>query len=147
MDDEWEMETWNNSFASKSLNYNKPASAHSADWKDDDYEDSVTSADMCEALIECDVDIVESYLESFPITFINTIYNEMSPIATRYTTINDLVSYEQDIYQALLDCDVAALHDFVRDGKSASVVAEVMCYYMEWYAKTSAPTPLLPAMM
>ena len=145
MDDEWEMETWNNSFASKSLNY-KPVSAHDAKWKDDDYEDAVTIDDMCDALLEADVYIVESYLETFPITFINTIYQEMSPIATRFTTIDDLPSYEQDIYQALLDCDVAALHDFVRDGKSASVVAEVMCYYIEWYRKTETKA-LLPAML
>jgi len=146
-DDAWEMETWNNSFANKPLNY-KPVSAHDAKWQDDDYEDAVTTADMCQALIECDVDIVESYLETFPITFINTVFNEMSPIATKFTTINDLVSYEQDIYKALLDCDLGALHDFVRNGKSASVVAEVMCYYIEWYAKMEAPTrPLLPAML
>lgn len=147
LDDEYEMETWNNSFASKSLTYNKPASAHSAQWQDDDYEGAVTTQDMCQALTNCDVDIVESYLETFPITFINTIYNEMSPIATTYTTINDLVHYEQDVYKALLDCDLGALHDFVRDGKSASVVAEVMCYYIEWYRKNETTTPLLPAML
>jgi len=143
-DDEYEMEAWNNSWASKPLR----ASAHSADWKDDDYEDAVTMDDMCGALSECDVDVVESYLETFPITFINTIFGEMSPVATRHTTIKDLPSYEQDIYKALLDCDLAALHDFVRDGKSASLVAEVMCFYINWYAKMEEPTrPLLPAML
>jgi hypothetical protein len=141
-EDEWEMETWNNSWASKPLR----ASAHSAEWQDDDYEDAVTISDMCDALNECDVDLVESYLETFPITFINTVYNELSPIATKFTTINDLPSYEQDIYKALLDCDLAALQDFVRDGRAASVVAEVMCYYMEWYRKTETKA-LLPAML
>jgi len=147
LDDEHEMETWNNSFASKPLS-NKFVSAHSAEWQDDDHEDAVTMRDMCEALIECDVDLVESYLDTFPVTFINTVFNEMSPIATRHTKIDDLVSYEQDIYKALLDCDLATLHDFVRDGKSASVVAEVMCYYIDWYPKMEEPVrPLLPAML
>ena len=142
MDDEYEMEAWNNSWASKPLR----ASAHSAEWKDDDYEDAVTISDMCQALTDCDVDVVESYLETFPITFINSVYNELSPIATKFTTINDLPSYEQDIYKALLDCDLAALQDFVRDGRAASVVAEVMCYYIEWYRKTETKA-LLPAML
>jgi len=147
LDDEYEMDTWNNSFASKPLS-NKFVSAHSAEWQDDDHEDAVTMRDMCEALIECDVDLVESYLDTFPVTFINTVFNEMSPIATRHTKIDDLVSYEQDIYKALLECDLAALHDFVRDGKSASVVAEVMCYYIDWYPKMEEPVrPLLPAML
>jgi len=147
LDDEYEMDTWNNSFASKPLS-NKFVSAHSAEWQDDDHEDAVTMRDMCEALIECDVDLVESYLDTFPVTFINTVFNEMSPIATRHTKIDDLVSYEQDIYKALLDCDLATLHDFVRDGKSASVVAEVMCYYIDWYPKMEEPVrPLLPAML
>jgi len=146
-DDAWEMDTWNNSFASKPLS-NKFVSAHSAEWQDDDHEDAVTMRDMCEALIECDVDLVESYLDTFPVTFINTVFNEMSPIATRHTKIDDLVSYEQDIYKALLECDLAALHDFVRDGKSASVVAEVMSYYIDWYPKMEEPVrPLLPAML
>jgi predicted glutamine amidotransferase len=147
LDDEYEMDTWNNSFASKPLS-NKFVSAHSAEWQDDDHEDAVTMRDMCEALIECDVDLVESYLDTFPVTFINTVFNEMSPIATRHTKIDDLVSYEQDIYKALLECDLGALHDFVRDGKSASVVAEVMCYYIDWYPKMEEPVrPLLPAML
>lgn len=147
LDDEYEMDTWNNSFASKPLS-NKFVSAHSAEWQDDDHEDAVTMRDMCEALIECDVDLVESYLDTFPVTFINTVFNEMSPIATRHTKIDDLVSYEQDIYKALLECDLATLHDFVRDGKSASVVAEVMCYYIDWYPKMEEPVrPLLPAML
>ena len=147
LDDEYEMDTWNNSFASKPLS-NKFVSAHSAEWQDDDHEDAVTMRDMCEALIEVDVDLVESYLDTFPVTFINTVFNEMSPIATRHTKIDDLVSYEQDIYKALLECDLATLHDFVRDGKSASVVAEVMCYYIDWYPKMEEPVrPLLPAML
>ena len=147
LDDEYEMETWNNSWINKPLS-NKFVSAHSAEWQDDDHEDAVTMRDMCEALIECDVDLVESYLDTFPVTFINTVFNEMSPIATRHTKIDDLVSYEQDIYKALLDCDLATLHDFVRDGKSASVVAEVMCYYIDWYPKMEEPVrPLLPAML
>ena len=102
---------------------------------------------MCDAVIEADVDLVEGYLESFPITFINTIYQEMSPIATSFVTVDDVVTYERDIYKALLDCDLGTLHDFVRDGKSAPLVAEVMCYYIEWYRKTVAPVPMLPAML
>jgi hypothetical protein len=147
LDDENEMESWNNSWINKPLS-NKFVSAHSAEWKDDDHEDAVTMQDMCDALIECDVDLVESYLDIFPVTFINTVFNEMSPVATRHTKIDDLVSYEQDIYKALLECDLGALHDFVRDGKSASVVAEVMSYYIDWYPKMEEPTrPLLPAML
>ena len=147
LDDENEMESWNNSWINKPLS-NKFVSAHSAEWKEDEYEDAVTMRDMCDALIECDVDLVESYLDTFPVTFINTVFNELSPIATRHTKIDDLVSYEQDIYKALLECDLGALHDFVRDGKSASVVAEVMSYYIDWYPKMEEPTrPLLPAML
>jgi hypothetical protein len=145
MDDDWEMETWNRSWINTPLKSSN-VSAHDAKWKDDDYEDAVTIADMCDAVLEADVDMVESYLETFPITFVNTIYQEMSPIATRFTSIDDLPSYEQDIYQALLDCDLAALQDFVRDGRAASVVAEVMCYYIEWYRKTETKA-LLPAML
>ena len=147
MDDEDEMESWNNSWINKPLK-SANVSAHSAGWQDDDYEDAVTMRDMCDALMQCDVDLVESYLDTFPVTFINTVFNELSPIATQFTKIDDLPSYEQDIYKALLECDLGALHDFVRDGRAASVVAEVMCYYIEWYAKMEAPTrPLLPAML
>jgi hypothetical protein len=147
MDDEYEMETWNNSWINKPLK-SANVSAHSAGWQDDDYEDAVTMRDMCDALMQCDVDLVESYLDTFPVTFINTVFNELSPIATQFTKIDDLPSYEQDIYKALLECDLGALHDFVRDGRAAAVVAEVMCYYIEWYAKMEAPTrPLLPAML
>ena len=146
MDDDWEMEEWNRSWINTPLKSTN-VSAHSTQWKDDDYEDAVTMDQMCNAVIEADVDLVEGYLESFPITFINTIYQEMSPIATSFVTVDDVVTYERDIYKALLDCDLGALHDFVRDGKSAPLVAEVMCYYIEWYRKTVAPTPLLPAML
>ena len=118
------------------VGYGYKTSAHSAEWQDDDYAEEVTSDDMCGALLQSDVDMVEGYLSSFPITFVNTIFNELSPVATRFTTINDLCSYEQDVYKVLLDCDLASLHDFVRDGKSASLVAEVMCYYIDWYRKT-----------
>ena len=146
-DDEWEMAEWNKSWINTPLK-SSTVSAHHADWKDDDYADAVTIDDMCDAVLEADVDIVESYLESFPITFINTIYQELSPIATSFVTVDDVVSYEQDIYKALLDCDLGTLHDFVRDGKSAALVAEVMCYYIEWYRKMEEPTrPLLPAML
>ena len=136
MDDEWEMQDWNKSWINTPLKSSN-VSAHSAQWQDDDYaEEEVTSDDMCGALLQSDVDMVEGYLSSFPITFVNTIFNELSPVATRFTTINDLCSYEQDVYKVLLDCDLASLHDFVRDGKSASLVAEVMCYYIDWYRKT-----------
>ena len=83
-------------------------------------------------------------------TTINFIMAHFTAAPTRFTKAEDLSSYESDIFTALVDGDVAAMHDFLRDGRSAGVVAEVMCYYLEWSRKVVADAevrPLLPAML
>jgi hypothetical protein len=68
------------------------------------------------------------------------------PEPTTYCTSEELSSYEEDIYKAVGSCDMAALHDFVRNGKSAGIIADVICYYFDWTPKQSQRL-LLPAML
>jgi len=37
------------------------------------------------------------------------------------------------------------MHDFVRNGKSAGTIAEVLCYYLNWSHVRSQPLPALLA--
>lgn len=104
-------------------------------------------------LSESDVESLEYLLDELPITTINTIMRNFKASATRFTKPEDLVSYEEDIYHALLDDDVAAMHDFLRDGRSASIAAEVMAYYLNWERKPAVDAPsdkgvqMLPALL
>ena len=105
---------------------------------------------MTTMLYEADVDSLEYLFEEVPMTTINFIMAHFTAAPTRFTKAEDLSSYESDIFTALVDGDVAAMHDFLRDGRGAGVVAEVMCYYLEWSRKVVADAevrPLLPAML
>ena len=144
-----------------SLTHNpKAPKAHEADFDEDDFEWNVEGADNTDEALplltdaalhsiihDADVGLLECYLESMPLTTINMLMHAYTAKATRFTRQQDLVSYEEDIYCALIDGDVAAMHDFLRDGRSATVIAEVICYYLEWDRKVSNVTPLLPAML
>jgi predicted glutamine amidotransferase len=138
--------------------------AHEAGYNESDYDwddesgavDSVavtnalTVTNMSTMLFEADVESIEYLLEEVPMTTINFIMGQFTATPTRFTSEHDLTSYEGDIYRALIDGDVAAMHDFLRDGRSAGIVAEVMCYYLEWSRKVVADAevrPLLPAML
>ena len=142
--------------------------AHEAGYNESDYDwddtdpvggSSVDTAAVQEALsipamsnilFESDVDSLEYLLEEVPMTTINFIMAQFTATPTRFTKAEDLTSYESDIYSALVDGDVAAMHDFLRDGRAASIVAEVMAYYLEWSRKVTADAevrPLLPAML
>ena len=43
------------------------------------------------------------------------------------------------------------MQDFVRDGRASAIVAEVMCYYLDWSRKTEevkvTGVPMLPALL
>ena len=128
------------------------------DWEDDESSavdtEAVTNAltvpNMSTMLFEADVDSIEYLLEEVPLTTINFIMGQFTATPTRFTKAEDLTAYEEDIYNALIDSDVAAMHDFLRDGRGAVIVAEVMCYYLEWSRKVTADAevrPLLPAML
>lgn len=138
--------------------------AHEAGYNESDYDwedessavdtEAVTNAltvpNMSTMLFEADVDSIEYLLEEVPLTTINFIMGQFTATPTRFTKAEDLTAYEEDIYNALIDGDVAAMHDFLRDGRGAVIVAEVMCYYLEWSRKVTADAevrPLLPAML
>jgi predicted glutamine amidotransferase len=132
-------------------------SAHDPKFNEDDYEwvedemidaESMTLEDielLGEYLFDADVEAVEACLEAMPMATIDTIFDNWVPSITTFTREQDLSSYEQDIYRAALDRDVAAMHDFVRNGKSASTIAEVLCYYLNWSHVRSQPLPALLA--
>jgi len=132
-------------------------SAHDPKFNEDDYEwvddemidaESMTLEDielLGEYLFDADVEAVEACLEAMPMATIDTIFDNWVPSITTFTREQDLSSYEQDIYKAALDRDIAAMHDFVRNGKSASTIAEVLCYYLNWSHVRSQPLPALLA--
>ena len=116
----------------------------------DAVQEALSIPAMSNILFESDVDSLEYLLEEVPMTTINFIMAQFTATPTRFTKAEDLTSYESDIYNALVDGDVAAMHDFLRDGRAASIVAEVMAYYLEWSRKVVADAevrPLLPAML
>lgn len=132
-------------------------SAHDPKFNENDYEwvedemidaESMTMEDielLGEYLFDADVEAVEACLEAMPMVTIDTIFDNWVPSITTFTREQDLSSYEQDIYKAALDSDVAAMHDFVRNGKSASTIAEVLCYYLNWSHVRAQPLPALLA--
>lgn len=119
------------------------------DWVESGDEDlpELTDAVLYSLVIDADIEALELYLENVPLTTINTLMHSYTAKPTRFTREQDLSSYEQDIYRALIDGDVAAMHDFLRDGRAGAIVAEVICYYLEWERKITATKPLLPAML
>ncbi len=139
--------------------------AHEAGYDESDYDwddeatikhdniavtNALTVTNMSTMLFEADIDSIEYLLEEVPMTTINFIMGQFTATPTRFTKAEDLTAYEEDIYNALIDGDVAAMHDFLRDGRGAVIVAEVMCYYLEWSRKVTADAevrPLLPAML
>jgi hypothetical protein len=133
----------------------KSPKAHEAEYDEDAYawddEAAVSNAleyeNLSRVLHDAEADTLEYMLEQCPITTVNAIMGQFTATPTRFAAAEDLPSYEQDIYNALLDGDVAAMQDFVRDGRAAVIVAEVMCYYVEWQTKMTATRPLLPAML
>ena len=116
----------------------------------DAVQEALSIPAMSNILFESDVDSLEYLLEEVPMTTINFIMAQFTAVPTRFTKAEDLTSYEADIFSALVDGDVAAMHDFLRDGRAASIVAEVMAYYLEWSRKVVADAevrPLLPALL
>lgn len=133
----------------------KPVSAHHAayneadyEWEDEDGERiAPPSIDaLGEYVFNADVDALEACFEMMPITTINTLLGNFKASTTKFTGEQDLSSYEADIYRALLDDDCAAMHDFLRDGRAAGIVAEVICYYLNWDHKP-AKSIILPALL
>jgi predicted glutamine amidotransferase len=87
---------------------------------------------LLEYLLDADVESLTACLSTFPITTINTIFKYY--LATpAHAKAEDMTGFEAEIFQAAIDGDVAAMHDFIHEGKSASVMAEVFCYYCYWY--------------
>lgn len=119
--------------------------------KDGYAETALSVENLSQFLFESDVDSLEYLLDELPITTINTIMHNFKATPTRFTKAEDLTSYEEDIYLALTDGDVAAMQDFVRDGRAAAIVAEVMAYYLEWERKEPevkvTGVPMLPALL
>lgn len=87
--------------------------------------------ELGDMLLDADVENIELCFESFPITTINMIMANYRAMPA-YAKPEDMSDYEAEIMKAALDGDTAALQDFVRDGRSAGVVAEVFCYYLHW---------------
>ena len=119
------------------------------DWDEEDDVDTLPSQqDICDAAMSSEVDVLEGCFENFPVTTINVLYANLAPQPTRFTKVEDLTYYEAEVYEALLTGNLAELHDLVRDGRSAALVAEVICYYIEWVPKAQMEVrPLLPAML
>lgn len=150
-DDEYEMEDYNASFGIKP----RTISAHDPKFNEDDYEwedeagERIVAPsidDLGEYIMQADTDSLEACLEMMPMTTINTLFMYYVPEPTTYCTSEELSSYEEDIYKAVGSCDMAALHDFVMNGKSAGIIADVICYYFDWTPKQSQRL-LLPAML
>jgi len=118
------------------------------EWDEDDVDTMPSQADICAYVTESDVDALEVCFDNFPITTINILYAHLVPTPTKFTKVEDLSYYEAEIYESLITGHLPELHDLVRDGRSAALVAEVMCYYLEWVPKAEAEVrPLLPAML
>jgi predicted glutamine amidotransferase len=137
----------------QALSYAK--SAHHADADEDgvieahgmsigDDETACNAAEaskLLEYLLDADVDALESCLSSFPITTINTIFQHYFATPA-HAKAEDMTSFEAEIFEAVIDGDMAALHDFVHAGKSARIMAEVLCFYCYWYEGSVGEDPV-----
>ena len=154
MDDEYdEMYDYNASFGIKP----RLVSAHSANYDETAYdfpddEDGFvqpTPDDIAVALTEADVETVEVWLDQMPAYTITTLLHCYTPSPLSYTHRDDLCFAEQGIYDMLMEGDASGLISSVtKSYGSVGIVAEVMCYYLQWDVRTPVSfKPTLPALL
>ena len=154
MDDEYdEMYDYNASFGIKP----RLVSAHSANYDETAYdfpddEDGFvqpTPDDIACALTEADVETMEVWLDQMPAYTITTMLHAFEASPLSYTHRDDLCTTEQGVYDMLMEGDASGLISSVtKSYGSVGIVAEVMCYYLQWDMRTPVSIkPTLPALL
>lgn len=97
--------------------------------------DAPRRGELVQALVDADVEKFENWLMAYPQVTLGILFHLYRAGPTKYTTKETLGSYEQKVYEACLVADRTFLIAEARkeDG-SSGVLAEVICYYLNWYA-------------
>lgn len=135
----------------------RTAGAHSANYDESAYdfpddEDGFVRPDVEDlytTLLEADVESMEVCLDMMPAYTITTVLHNFTPAPLSYTHRDDLCKDEQGVYDMLLEGDASGLICAVsKSYHSASLIAEVMCYYMHWTErKPESFKPVIPALL
>ena len=154
MDDEYdEMYDYNASFGV----YPRSASAHSANYDETafDFPDDETGFirpeldDLNDALVQCDIETMEIWLNEMPAYTITTLLHafEASPLV--YTPRSELCVPDQLIYDMLIEGDASGvISTATKSYHAATSIAEVICYYLQWdERKPVSFKPVLPALL
>jgi hypothetical protein len=154
MDDEYdEMYDYNASFGI----YPRSVSAHSANYDEKafDFPDDETGFirpeldDLNDALVQCDIETMEIWLNEMPAYTITTLLHafEASPLV--YTPRSELCVPDQLIYDMLIEGDASGvISAATKSYHAATSIAEVVCYYLQWdERKPVSFKPVLPALL
>ena len=154
MDDEYdEMYDYNASFGI----YPRSASAHSANYDEKafDFPDDETGFirpeldDLNDALVQCDIETMEIWLNEMPAYPITTLLHafEASPLV--YTPRSELCVPDQLIYDMLIEGDASGvISTATKSYHAATSIAEVICYYLQWEERKPVSfKPVLPALL
>lgn len=114
-------------------------SAHSLGYNERDYEpveeegEVIDANYMLELLMSADVDEVTELLAHSTEQIVEMTFAALRPVATQYSNAEDLRGVEKAVFEMVLDEDTDALTNYCNSSYSApQIVAEVMCYYIDW---------------
>jgi len=115
-------------------------SAHSLGYNERDYEpveeeegEVIDARYMLELLVSAEVDEVTELLAHSTEQIVEMTFAALRPVATQYSNAEDLRGVEKAVFEMVLDEDTDALINYCTSSYSApQIVAEVMCYYIDW---------------